>query len=148
VVDLVDRMAEQGTAVCPAHPNKYDFFAAVHGPETATEILGRLRWMADRGVQLLPGTDAGLSRFGDSTEALVRLAEWGFAADELLDQATVGAAETLHIPDVGRLAVGARADLLVVADDPRRDITALRRLELVVAGGRPVPSVSPGDDPR
>ena len=69
-----------------------------------------------------------------STEALVRLADWGFNGAELLAMATTDAA-ALGLTDTGRLEPGRRADLLVLDRDPRSDITALRAPRLVLAGG-------------
>ncbi|MFI9270956.1 amidohydrolase family protein [Kitasatospora sp. NPDC052896] len=58
--------------------------------------------------------------------------------DRAIDMATVEAARALGIDaDTGRLAPGHRADLLVVDGDPLRDLSALRAVRLVVAGGRP-----------
>ena len=133
---IVERMVEQDITVCHAHPNRWEFFNAVHGKDDADELMHKIRWLADCGVRLVHGTDAGLSRFDDSTEALIRLADWGFSGSELLAMATTNAAAGLGLADTGRLEVGRRADLLVLERDPRSDITALRELQLVMVGGR------------
>ncbi len=133
---VVERMVEQGTVVCHAHPNRWEFFSMVHGEVAADELMNKIRWLADCGVRLIHGTDAGLARFDDSTEALIRLADRGFTGSELLAMATTDAAAGLGLTDTGRLEVGRRADLLVLDRDPRWDITALRELQLVMAGGR------------
>ena len=132
---IVDAMVEQDIAVCHAHPNRWEFFNMVHGEADADELMGKIRWLADCGVRLVHGTDAGLARFDDSTEALVRLADWGFSGAELLAMATTDAAAGLGLTDTGRLEPGRRADLLVLERDPRSDITALRAPRLVLAGG-------------
>ena len=140
---IVERMVEQDIAVCHAHPNRWEFFKAVHGEADADELMNKIRWLADCGVRLMHGTDAGLARFDDSTEALIRLADRGFSGAELLAMATSNAAAGLGLTDTGRLEVGRRADLLVLARDPRSDISALRELQLVMAGGR---TEQPGRD--
>ena len=68
-------------------------------------------------------------------EALVHL---GMSPTEALQAATRGAAALLNRSDLGELEVGARADLVVVAGDPTRDIAASRQIEAVWFGGEPV----------
>lgn len=134
---LARLLADEGVAVCPAHPNDWDLLARLAGPPAATEMLQRVRWLADQGVTLIPGTDAGLAPFADTTRALIRLGDWGFAPGEVLAMATRDAARVLGIDgETGELAVGKAADLLVVRGDPREDLAALEQIELVMAGGR------------
>jgi imidazolonepropionase-like amidohydrolase len=49
--------------------------------------------------------------------------------------ATGAAAEALGRPDLGVVAAGALADLVLVAGDPSRDIRATRGIRTVVKGG-------------
>jgi imidazolonepropionase-like amidohydrolase len=102
-------------------------------------LLTRLAWNAERGIRMVVGTDAGAGPgvFDDvvDTLTLYRAAGWSDAA--VLAMATTDAAAVLGLGDrVGRLAPGYGADLLAVDGDPTRDVEALRRLRLVVAGGR------------
>jgi imidazolonepropionase-like amidohydrolase len=53
--------------------------------------------------------------------------------------ATRGPAETLGEPLFGRIAVGARADLLIFREDPTQSLDALDTLEAVIADGRLYP---------
>jgi adenine deaminase len=76
---------------------------------------------------------------GPNGDALALLVASGFAAQEALAAATWVAGESLGIRGLGRIAVGAPADLLVLREDPRRDLAALDSLEAVVAGGRLYP---------
>ncbi|KOU33390.1 amidohydrolase family protein [Streptomyces sp. WM6368] len=138
--DLVDAIAAGGIAVCPAASPDWRGFAQRFGPERAEEMFGRLRWMAERGVRLLPGTDAGVPHavFDGFVSSLEFFEHIGLAPAEIVDLATSGAARALGIDgDTGRLAAGFRADLLVVDGDPLTDLAALRAVRLVVAGGRP-----------
>ena len=94
--------------------------------------------MAQRGVKLIAGTDAGfaLYPFGDLVTELEEMVACGMSATDVLLAATRVAAEALQIDSsVGTLAPGKKADLLVVDGDPTRDIASLRGVQAVVLGG-------------
>ncbi|MGW7361729.1 amidohydrolase family protein [Streptomyces sp. NPDC054802] len=137
--DLVTAMVAQGIDVCPAASPDWRGFAERFGRERAEEMFDRIRWMAQRGVRLLPGTDAGVSRavFDGFVSSLEFFAHIGLTPVEIIDLATTGAAEALGLSrDTGRLGAGYRADLLVVDGDPLSDLRALRSARLILAGGR------------
>jgi predicted amidohydrolase YtcJ len=52
-----------GIAVCPANSSDWRPYARRLGAQRAQQIIGRVRWMADRGVRLIAGTDAGMDPF-------------------------------------------------------------------------------------
>lgn len=135
--DTAARLAAAGVVVCPAHSGSWHRLAQAIGEDRARALTGRVRWLADRGVRLIAGTDAGLTPFDDFPAALLRTREWGFTAAQILETATVGAADALGLAaTTGRVAAGLDADLLVVAGDPLADLTALHHPELVIARGR------------
>lgn len=137
--DVVDEIAARGIGVCPAASPDWRGFAERFGHERAEEMFGGIRRMRERGVRLLTGTDAGVSRavFDDFVSSLEFFAHLGCTALEIVDLATCEAAEALGLGDVtGRLLPGFRADLLVVEGDPLSDLQALRRVRLVMADGR------------
>ncbi|MFQ6198174.1 amidohydrolase family protein [Streptomyces sp. NPDC000405] len=138
--ELVDAIAAQGIRVCPAASPDWRGFAERFGPERAKEMFDRLGWMSRRGVRLIAGTDAGVSRavFDDFVSSLEFFESIGFSPAEIVDLATTEAAEGLGIADdTGLLRTGYRADLLVVDGNPLDDLQALRRVQLVMAAGRP-----------
>jgi hypothetical protein len=66
----------------------------------------------------------------------------GMSPSEAVVSATSRAAEALGVGHlVGSLSAGKKADLLIVDGDPTRDISALRKLDTVMLGGRVVSSV-------
>jgi imidazolonepropionase-like amidohydrolase len=99
--------------------------------EKALEVVARL----DRaGVTLVPGTDnvAGFTLHREY-ELWVRA---GIPPARVLQHATLGAARVLGLDqELGRVAPGFSADLVLVDGDPTRDISALRRIAMVVKEG-------------
>lgn len=89
------------------------------------------------GVRIAAGTDAGtaLNPLGDLVDELDMYCERGMQPDAALRAATVNAGR-LIAPDVGMIEVGLQADLVVVRDDPRRDLSTLRDPVAVVSRGR------------
>lgn len=86
-----------GIAVCTANCNDWRPFVKKYGAERAQQIVGRVRWMADRGVRLITGTDAGMAPFDNFPTVLRGLEDWGFARDQILEMATVTTAEAIGL---------------------------------------------------
>lgn len=93
----------------------------------------------EAGVCVLPGTDVvnpwivpgqGLH------EELQLLVGCGYTPEETLRLATREAGSRLGAQGLGKLSIGAPADLLVLREDPTRDLRALASLESVVVDGR------------
>ncbi|MDQ2707615.1 MAG: amidohydrolase family protein [Actinomycetota bacterium] len=127
-----------GIAVCTANCNDWRPMAAKFGDDGAARIVGRVRWLADRGVRLIAGTDAGMAPFDNFGAALVGFAQYGFTAEQIIELATVTTADAIGLGSVtGRIEAGYDADIVVLAGDPLDDLTALERPELVLARGRP-----------
>ncbi|MEU6488323.1 amidohydrolase family protein [Streptomyces sp. NPDC046887] len=138
--ELVAAMVDQGIAVCPAASPDWRGFAERFGTERAEEMFDRLRWMRERGVRLIAGTDAGVTHavFGDFVSSLEFFAHIGCTPTEVLDLATADTARALGIGhDTGSIRPGYRADLLLVDGNPLDDLQALREVRLVMAAGRP-----------
>ncbi|NUV62490.1 amidohydrolase family protein [Streptomyces sp. CAI-85] len=138
IEDVVDEIAAKGIHVCPAASPDWRGFAQRFGAERAETMFGGLRSMRERGVSLITGTDAGVSRavFDDFVSSLEFFVHLGCTPPEIVDLATQRTAEALGLTDTGTLIPGHRADLLVVRGDPLRDLQALRAVRLVMAAGR------------
>lgn len=92
------------------------------------------------GVPVLAGSDAGnpVTFHGVSlVRELELLARAGLPLGEVLRSATSSAADRLGQPSLGRIAVGAVADLVVLDADPTEAVAAYRRVRQVYLGGRP-----------
>ncbi|MBY8859088.1 amidohydrolase family protein [Nocardia sp. CA2R105] len=150
---LVERMLEQGTALCPTL--SISEFMVERGRERglAPEQLDKARALRERrlesvrlayrsGVRLIAGTDSSNTvRFGAHARELQLLhQEIGLSPLEALTAATSAAAEALGLGErTGVVAPGRWADLLVVDGDPVRDLGVLSepgRLRAVFQGGR------------
>ena len=103
----------------------------VRAMETFRKALGT------EGLKIVFGTDAVAGAHGQNIrEAVARVEQGGQDPGELIVGLTSLAAESLGLGDeIGTLAEGYAADLVVVDGDPRRDIGALRRVRLVMTGG-------------
>ena len=131
---LAGRIAAAGIYVCPTvnvrAPCVRERFGDVH----RTVVTG----LYERGVRLIAGTDAGIDNCPHDAYArgLEELAGLGLPAAEILEMATLRAATALGVDSVtGSLEPGKDADFIAVAGDPLRDLSALRRVALVVARG-------------
>ncbi|MEU4656123.1 amidohydrolase family protein [Streptomyces sp. NPDC023723] len=126
---LIELMLEHGTTYTPtlwiddAHP----------------DARGNLKKAAEAGVRIALGSDtfSGRGRFGANTleEAELMVAA-GMTPSQVLTAATSGAARQCVRPDLGTVAPGKRADLLVLNADPTADIRNLRDLSVVILNGR------------
>ncbi|MBC3189518.1 amidohydrolase family protein [Pseudonocardia sp. C8] len=134
--DIADLIADRGIAVCPTRFRNWRSWP----PEAGLDgLMKRLAWMRSRGIALIAGTDAGVGngKYDDLVEALGLYVAAGWSPSEALALATTrGSAALGRESDVGRVAQGCTADLLVVDGDPLADLEALRAVQCVVAGGR------------
>ncbi|PPJ02531.1 metal-dependent hydrolase family protein [Nocardia cyriacigeorgica] len=113
----------------------------------ARSATGRLPWpvrrdhlrvMLDAGVQLIPGSDAGIPHTppGRYPHSLSIYLDIGMSPAEVIDLATRQAAEALRVGHLtGTLAAGLSADLIAVPDDPTRDLNLLTTPILTMAAG-------------
>lgn len=98
-----------------------------------------LKAVRDAGVTIAMGTDAGnpLTLHGPSVYAeMEAMQAAGMTPMQVLVASTRSGALAMHrLEEIGTAEKGKRADLLVVAADPTRDIKNLRQLRYVVKGG-------------
>ena len=90
----------------------------------------------DAGVNVLVGTDTAIGgfRYHDELALLVRA---GMTPAEVLKAATIDAARYAgEEGNAGSIAVGKRADIVLLEGDPLDDIANTRRIRAVVQGGR------------
>ena len=104
--------------------------------EGRMEIFGKA--LATEGLRVVFGTDAVAGAHGQNIrEAIARVEQGGQAPAELIVALTSLAAESLGLGDeIGTVAEGYAADLVVVEGDPTEDVRVLGTVRLVVKDGR------------
>jgi imidazolonepropionase-like amidohydrolase len=132
---LLESMAERGTVLVPTLTTFHDLaerFAGEFAPSLVEQAKRQLEEamktvVAARaaGVTLALGYDSGPP--GAAANELLRLAEAGLGPMDALRTATIGGAAALGRPELGRLAVGGPADLVIVDGRPDEDVGVLVR---------------------
>lgn len=98
--------------------------------------LQLLKILHDAGVVILPGTDTTFPGFALVSE-LGYYAEAGISNIDLLKMATLGSARHMgKESELGSVAVGKKAHLILVNGNPIVDVRNLRNIELVIKGQR------------
>jgi imidazolonepropionase-like amidohydrolase len=133
---LAMQIAAKNIAVCSGSSGNWRALAQRIGQDKAFAMVGRTKWLAERGVRIVPGTDAGLSAFTDFPAALARYTDFGFTPAQIIAAATTEAAAAIGLTTTtGSLSEGLSADLLIVNGNPLEDINALAAPALVIAHG-------------
>ena len=152
-IDDPGRCVDSGTvakvaAVAPLRLLVRDYSAAsVRMLRDLDDPVGRNAMMADNlrrayatGATIVVGTDAGnpLVFHGASIFAeMEAMQAAGISPADLIVMATRNGAQAMgRAKDFGTLEAGKVADLLVLAEDPRKDVRAFRSLTHVMRGGR------------
>ena len=148
-LDLIDLMAERGTALVPTvmQTEKFPEYAAAGAARfptystTMTDLYDHRRQTLmsayEAGVPLYAGSDGGgVARHGNIAGEVLAMADMGISPGDALAAASWRAREWLGFaPD---LSEGAPADFVVLDADPLTDLSALHRPSRVVLRGRVV----------
>lgn len=107
--------------------------------EEGLERMGAmLRLLRERGVKLAAGTDAPnpsiVPGFGLHQE-LAEMVRHGLPELTVLAAATAGAADVIGRAELGRIAPGSCADLLLIDGNPSQTITDLSRIQAIFKSG-------------
>jgi imidazolonepropionase-like amidohydrolase len=125
----LQRMVEQGMVIVPT----------LH-IDPSPERLRNLGRFLEGGGQVVYGTDMGNAGPppGIDPREIALMVTAGMTVPQALASATSGAADYLGLAGLGRIAVGAVADLILVEGNPAREPAALASPVMVVQGGRVV----------
>jgi imidazolonepropionase-like amidohydrolase len=125
----LERIAKDPNAYPPEVRAKIDWRIGITGQA--------LQKAFPRGVKIAFGTDAGVSKHGRNADEFELMVKHGMPASEAIKAATVNAADLLGLAsEIGTLEPGKRADLIAVTGDPLKDVTVLKKVELVMKDGR------------
>jgi len=104
--------------------------------QIANAEIGQLRaWLASGGTVLF-GTDIGAIDY-DPSEEYALMAEAGMSFRQILASLTTAPAERFgESKQVGRIAAGLQADLVILKDDPSRNLRVLTAVQYTLRAGK------------
>jgi imidazolonepropionase-like amidohydrolase len=125
-----------------AKPQLVPAYAVEKARLVMADHVASFRRAVEAGVKVAMGTDTGVGPHGENAQELVLMAEHGMTPMQSIVASTRSAAEMLRLDDqVGTLAAGKFADLLMVDGNPLEEIGVVAnpaRRALVLKSGAPV----------
>ena len=118
-------------------PQRLDYFRLVS--RRIPTLAHKFRQLRESGVTIVVGTDSGIPlnfHFDSTWRELKTMVDLGMPPMEAIRAATYWPAQMLKQPNLGTIAPGKLADVIVVDGDPLTDMTALRHVVHVVKDGR------------
>lgn len=118
-------------------PQRLDYFRLVS--RRIPTLANKFRQLRESGVTIVAGTDSGIPlnfHFDSTWRELKTMVDLGMPPMEAIRAATFWPAQLLRQPDLGTIAPGKLADVIVVDGDPLTDMSALRHVVHVVKDGK------------
>lgn len=142
-LEIFNSMKAKGIALCPTVAagdaiTQYGGWKKGVGP-TPTRILAKqenFKMALASGVKIVFGGDVGVFTHGDNVRELELMVEYGMNTKAALISATSANAEQFHLNALGQLKEGFLADIIAVEGDPSKEISALRKVGLVMKDGK------------
>lgn len=140
--ECIEEMLERGTWLVPTLAAVKNILRGADSGEPGIPdyVIEKSRRVFDRhresfkmyykaGGKIAMGTDAGtpFNRHGENAMELEFMVDMGMAPRDALHAATASAADLMRRKDIGRLADGKSADLLVVEGNPLADVKSVSR---------------------
>ena len=148
-VETMKLMRKKSTAYVPtiiagkyvAEKTEIDgFFSEVVRPKARAigpQIQDTFAQAYRRGVQIVFGTDSGVSPHGENWKEFIYMVEAGMAPVEALNSAMSAGAELLGINDeLGTIESGKLADIIAINGNPLQNIKQMENVSLIVKDGQ------------
>lgn len=140
--EVFAQMKARGVTLCPtlAAADAVARYAGWNGSDPPPPAVASSRkafaLALKLGAPMCVGGDVGVYAHGDNARELELMVAGGMKPIDVLVAATSGNAKAFALADRGSIRPGLRADLVAVEGDPSTDISATRRVRLVVKDGR------------
>ncbi|HVE69857.1 MAG TPA: amidohydrolase family protein [Thermoanaerobaculia bacterium] len=118
-------------------PQRLDYFRLVS--RRLPTLPNKFKQLREAGVTIIVGTDSGIPlnfHFDSTWRELKTMVDLGMPPMEAIRAATFWPAQLLKQPNLGTIAPGKLADIIVVDGDPLTDMSSLRHVVHVVKDGR------------
>ena len=144
--ELVTEMKEAGVAIIPTlklwqHELRHDRTSI--RKRFAGLAVEQLRAWSSAGGTVLFGTDVGYMDDYDPTDEYVLMAAAGMGFPQVLASLTTAPAQRFQASSqLGRIAPGLKADLVVLGADPATDIRAFASVRQTFRDGKPIYSAT------
>lgn len=143
--DLLPMMVEKNISLAPTF-GVYTFHGSrgtPHGRARAADLrehhVRSVKMAMEAGVRVVAGTDEGGWEHANNAHEISCLVEAGLTSMQAIQAATGKAAEAIGLEsEIGSVAAGKQADLILVAGNPLDDVTILERgkaVDFVMKGG-------------
>lgn len=147
-VTLAEEIAKKNIVVAPTLVMMETFAGSGRNgykPEHYKNAEQAVRLLRDKGVTILAATDANIGSFAPAVSygssmhrELELLVKAGLTPVEALASATNKVAQVFGIPDLGEVAIGKRAVLVLAEGRPDNDITQSANIKEVWVNGKPI----------
>ncbi len=140
--EIFKMMHDRGTGYCPtlgASEAYARYFQGWNGQEPAPESIQQnrraFRLAMQAAVPICMGGDVGVFAHGKNWLEMEAMQRAGMPAAEVMIAATSGNARIFHLTDRGAIKPGLLADLVAIAGDPTKDVSAVEHVRFVMKGG-------------
>lgn len=105
-------------------------------PERLVTHRKTFKLALEAGVKICMGGDVGVFRHGDNAREMEMMHDYGMTNIEVLKSSTSINAETFGLKDLGKIQTNYLADIIAVEGNPIDNISVVRKVKLVMKGGR------------
>lgn len=144
IAEIFKLMKEKGVALCPTLAAG-DAVLQYRGwqkdkepePERITNKRKTFALALEAGVTICMGGDVGVFAHGDNAREMEMMVNYGMKPLDVLRSATSVNADVFgYAGRIGRIKAGLMADIIAVEGDPSEAISDIRKIKIIIKGGR------------